>query len=122
MNYVFALLPFASFVISFIFAFFVFKRYWVRRGPHLLLGGIGMVFYGIGGFCEAYYAAFGWNDLVFRPRYLFAADAGGRLAWSRHGLSGVQTEMGQWPDDRARRQVPSTAHFRSSAPSSIRRR
>ena len=73
MNYTFALLPFASFVVSFIFAFFVFKRYWVRRGPHLLLWGIGMVFYGIGGFCEAYFAAFGWNDLVFRLWYLFGA-------------------------------------------------
>ena len=39
----------------------------------MLLWGIGMVFYGIGGFCEAYYGAFGWHPLVFRLWYLFGA-------------------------------------------------
>jgi hypothetical protein len=66
-------LPFTSSVISFIFAFFVLKRYLERKGLHLLLWGIGLVFYGIGGFCEAYYGAFGWNALVFRLWYLFGA-------------------------------------------------
>jgi hypothetical protein len=66
-------LPFASSAISFIFAFFVFRRYLARRGMHLLLWGIGMIFYGIGGFCEGYYGAFGWNPLVFRLWYLFGA-------------------------------------------------
>jgi len=67
------LLPFLSGTISFVFAFLVFRRYLVRRGPHLLLWGIGMVFYGIGGFCEAYYGTFGWNSMVFRLWYLFGA-------------------------------------------------
>ncbi len=67
------LLPFTSSIVSFIFAFFVFRRYMWRRGPHLLLWGIGLVFYGIGGFCEAYYGAFGWNPLIFRLWYLFGA-------------------------------------------------
>lgn len=67
------LLPFVSSVLSFIFAFLILKRYWERRGPHQLLWGIGMVFYGIGGFCEAYYGALGWNPLVFRLWYLFGA-------------------------------------------------
>src|SRR5512143_4138761 len=67
------LLPFLASVVSFIFAFFVFKRYLARRGAHLLLWGIGMVLYGIGGFCEAYYGALGWNDLIFRLWYLFGA-------------------------------------------------
>jgi len=66
-------LPFTSCVVSFVFAFFVFRRYLERKGPHLLLWGIGMVFYGIGGFCEAYYGAFGWNPLIFRLWYLFGA-------------------------------------------------
>jgi hypothetical protein len=39
----------------------------------LLLWGIGMIFYGIGGFCEFYYGAFGWNSLVYRLWYLFGA-------------------------------------------------
>jgi MFS family permease len=67
------LLPFASCIISTIFAALVFRRYLKRRGLHLLLWGIGMVFYAIGGFCEAYYGAFGWNALVFRLWYLFGA-------------------------------------------------
>ncbi|MGD9148317.1 MAG: hypothetical protein PVI80_22325, partial [Anaerolineae bacterium] len=44
-----------------------------RRAAHLLLWGIGMVFYAIGGYCEAYYGAFGWNSLVFRLWYLCGA-------------------------------------------------
>lgn len=45
----------------------------MRKGTHLLLWTIGMVFYGLGGFCEAYYGFFGWNDLIFRLWYLFGA-------------------------------------------------
>lgn len=67
------LLPFTSSIISFVFAYFVVKRYLGRRGPHLLLWGIGLVFYGIGGFCEAYHGALGWNPLIFRLWYLFGA-------------------------------------------------
>ncbi len=59
-------LPFLSCIISFVFAFFVFRRYLVRKGPHLLLWGIGMVFYGLGAFCEAYYGLLGWNPLIYR--------------------------------------------------------
>ena len=66
-------LPFVSFILSFVFAFFVFKRYLVRKGLYLLLWSIGMVFYGIGGFCEAFYGFFGWNPFVFRLWYLFGA-------------------------------------------------
>ena len=66
-------LPLLSAVISFVFAGFVFRRYLARRGTHLLLWGIGMVFYGIGGFCEAFYGFLGWNALIFRLWYLFGA-------------------------------------------------
>jgi hypothetical protein len=72
------LLPFTSAVVSTIFAVLVFRRYVRhsgagRRAAHLLLWGIGMVFYAIGGFCEGYYGAFGWNSLVFRLWYLCGA-------------------------------------------------
>ena len=67
------LVPFTSFVISFVLAFLLIKRYLVRKGPHLLVWGIGMIFYGIGGFCEGYFGSFGWNDLFFRLWYLFGA-------------------------------------------------
>lgn len=67
------LVPLLSSIISFIFAAVIFKRYSDRGGAHLLLWGIGMVFFGIGGFCEAYFGAFGWNETIFRMWYLFGA-------------------------------------------------
>jgi len=73
MSIVNTVLPFTSSALSAVFAFLLFRRYLVRRGPHLLLWGIGMVFYGIGGFCEGYYGAFGWNPLIFRFWYLCGA-------------------------------------------------
>jgi len=73
MTFMNTVLPFASSLISIVFAALIFKRYFERRGTHLLLWGIGMVFFAIGGFCEALYGAFGWNDLVFRLWYLCGA-------------------------------------------------
>ena len=67
------LVPFTSAVVSFVFAMVVFRRYARKRGTHLLLWGLGMTFYGIGGFCEAYFGAFGWNQFIFRSWYLFGA-------------------------------------------------
>jgi hypothetical protein len=73
MTFVNTTLPFISSAISIIFAIFVLARYAKRKGPHLLLWGIGMIFYAIGGFCEGYYGAFGWNETIFRLWYLFGA-------------------------------------------------
>ena len=73
MNTINTLLPLSSGVLSFVFAFLVFRRHLVRRGTHLLIWSIGLVFYGIGGFCEGYYGAFGWNPLIFRLWYLCGA-------------------------------------------------
>jgi hypothetical protein len=73
MSTIYVVLPFTSALISFVFAFLLFRRYADRRGPHLLLWGIGMVFYGIGGFCEGYFGALGWNPLIFRLWYLAGA-------------------------------------------------
>lgn len=66
-------LPLVSALVSFVFAFFVFRRYLVRHGTYLLFWAIGMVFYGIGGLCEAYYSILGWSPLIFRMWYLFGA-------------------------------------------------
>lgn len=66
-------LPLISSIVSFVFAALILRRYVVRRGLHLLLWGIGMVFYGIGGLCEALFGLFGWNAFVFRLWYLFGA-------------------------------------------------
>ncbi len=65
--------PFTTALVSFIFAFIIFKRYFSKKSPHLLLWGIGMLFFGIGGFCGGYFGAFGWNPLIFRMWYLFGA-------------------------------------------------
>jgi vacuolar-type H+-ATPase subunit I/STV1 len=73
MKTVLSVLPFISSLVSLVFAGFVLRRYAQRRGPHLLLWGIGMIFYAIGGFCEGYYGAFGWSPIVFRLWYLFGA-------------------------------------------------
>ena len=66
-------LPFTSCVVSLVFAFLVLRRYARRKGLHLLLWGIGLIMYSVGGFCEGYYGAFGWHPLVFRLWYLFGA-------------------------------------------------
>lgn len=74
MTFVNTYLPFLSSIVSFAFAYFVLARYFKKgRGNHLLLWGIGMIFYAIGGFCEGFYGAFGWNPLIFRLWYLFGA-------------------------------------------------
>jgi len=73
MTFVNTYLPFISATVSTIFAIFVLARYAKRKAPHLLLWGIGMIFYAIGGFCEGYYGAFGWNETIFRMWYLFGA-------------------------------------------------
>ncbi len=67
------IIPFASSLVSFIFAFLILRRFFQHGGLHHLLWGIGMLFYGIGGFCEGYYGALGWNPYVFRLWYLFGA-------------------------------------------------
>ncbi len=69
----FTLLPFLSSALSFIVAFFILKRFVQKKGAHQLFWGLGMVCYGVGGFCEAYYGILGWNDLIFRLWYLFGA-------------------------------------------------
>lgn len=68
-----AFIPLASSLISIIFSAFVFRRYLEKHHAHLLLWSIGMLFYAIGGACEAWYGFFGWNPLVFRLWYLFGA-------------------------------------------------
>ncbi len=73
MTFVNTFLPFVASAISFMFAFFLFKRYAKKPSNHVLLWGIGMIFYGIGGFCEGFYGAFGWNPLIYRLWYLFGA-------------------------------------------------
>jgi len=58
----------ATSVVSAIFAVMVLTRYFQRGGMHLLVWGIGLVFYFIGGITEVW-LSFGWSDLAFRLWY-----------------------------------------------------
>jgi hypothetical protein len=73
MTFLNTVVPFTASMLSFVFAGLVFRRFSQRGGTHLLIWGIGLIFYGIGGFCEAYFGVFGWNPLIFRMWYLFGA-------------------------------------------------
>ena len=73
MDVILKVLPFVSGAVSLVFAFLVLRRYTVRHGLHLLLWGIGLIFYAVGGLCEALYGALGWSPVVFRFWYLFGA-------------------------------------------------
>jgi hypothetical protein len=65
-------LPFLSTLVTFAFATAVFVRYLRRRGPHLLMWTIGLVFFGIGTLAEVV-LAFSFNGLVLKLWYLSGA-------------------------------------------------
>lgn len=66
-------LPLFSTLVTFVFAFFVFRR-WQSRRPanHLLLWGLGLIWYGLGTFAE-FYSTQAWNPTIFRLWYLSGA-------------------------------------------------
>ena len=65
-------LPFLSTLVTFAFATAVFIRYLRRRGPHLLMWTIGLVFFGIGTLAEVLLAFF-FSGLVLELWYLGGA-------------------------------------------------
>ncbi len=65
-------IPFLSTLVSFAFAVVVFRRFLFRRGPHLLMWTIGLLFYGIGTLAEVLLAFF-FNGLVLKLWYLSGA-------------------------------------------------
>jgi len=65
-------LPFLSTLVTFAFAAAVFTRYARRRSPHLLLWGIGLVFYGIGTLTEVI-LGFTFSGLALKLWYLSGA-------------------------------------------------
>lgn len=66
-------LPAVSSLVSFASAVLVLRRFALKGGAHLLLWGLGIIMYGVGGLCEAFYGVFGWSSVVFRLWYLFGA-------------------------------------------------
>jgi len=65
-------LPFLSTLVTFAFATAVFVRYLRRRGPHLLMWTIGLLFYGLGTLAEVL-LAFSFSGLVLKIWYLSGA-------------------------------------------------
>jgi hypothetical protein len=65
-------LPFLSTLVTLAFAVAVFVRFLKRRGPHLLLWTIGLLFYGIGTLAEVI-LGFTFSGLMLRLWYLSGA-------------------------------------------------
>ncbi len=65
-------LPFLSTLVTFAFAVAVFVRYFKRRGPHLLMWTIGLLFYGLGTLAEVL-LAFSFNGMMLKLWYLSGA-------------------------------------------------
>jgi hypothetical protein len=65
-------LPFLSTLVTFAFALAVFTRYLRRRGPHLLLWTIGLVFYGMGTLAEVI-LGFTFSGVMLKLWYLSGA-------------------------------------------------
>jgi hypothetical protein len=65
-------LPILSTLVTFAFAAAVFIRFLRRRGPHLILWTIGLLFYGVGTLAEVL-LAFSFNGLLLKLWYLSGA-------------------------------------------------
>lgn len=69
-----AAVPVAAGAMSGVLALLVLYRYVThRRAPYLLLWGLGLVMYAVGGFAEAHRALFGFTETGFRLWYLSGA-------------------------------------------------
>jgi len=66
------IIPFLSTLVTFVFASAVFARFLKRRGPHLLLWAIGLLFFGIGTLAEVI-LAFTFSGLALKLWYLSGA-------------------------------------------------
>lgn len=62
------IIGFLTAIVSGVFAYLVLNRYRLHGGTHLLMWGLGLVLYFIGGLTETI-LNFGWNDLAFRLWY-----------------------------------------------------
>jgi len=66
-------LPFASSIISLIFALAVLDQFFARRKPYQLVWAIGLFMYFIGTGAEYWVGVWGLNEVVYRSWYLFGA-------------------------------------------------
>lgn len=66
-------LPFASSLLSFVFAIFLLDQWRERRRPYQLVWMIGMLWYAISAGTEFIGGAFGWSEPLYRVWYLVGA-------------------------------------------------
>ncbi len=66
-------LPIGSSLVGAVFIIAIFRRWAAKGGTHLLVWGIGLVFFATGSFTEALHGLLGWHDSIFRFWYLFGA-------------------------------------------------
>jgi len=66
-------LPFASSVLSFVFAATLFDQWRERHRPYQLIWALGMLWYGLSAGTEFLGGAFGWNEPLYRAWYLIGA-------------------------------------------------
>lgn len=70
-------IPIVTTCVAAAFAAVVFKRYRLRRAPHLAWWGAGIVLFGTGTFLEGTTTLAGWNEWLFRAWYVAGALLGG---------------------------------------------
>src|SRR5260370_5542332 len=68
-----SILPFASSLLSFVFAAMVLDQWWQRRRAFQIVWGIGLIWYGIAAGTEFLGSAFGWSEPLYRAWYLIGA-------------------------------------------------
>jgi hypothetical protein len=68
-----SILPFASSLLSFVFAAMVLDQWWQRRRAFQIVWGIGLIWYGIAAGTEFVGSAFGWSEPLYRTWYLIGA-------------------------------------------------
>lgn len=66
-------LPFASSLLSFVFALFLLDQWRERRKPYQLIWTLGMVMYGVSAGTEFLGGALGWSEPLYRAWYLTGA-------------------------------------------------
>jgi hypothetical protein len=86
-------IPVLSTLVTFAFAYVVFRRYQMKGGRHLLLWSFGLLLYGLGTLSEVI-LGFTFNELVLKLWYLTGAML--TAAWLGQGTIQLLIRKGKW--------------------------
>lgn len=86
-------IPILSTLVTFAFAYMVFRRYQIKNGRHLLFWAVGLLFYGLGTLSEVI-LAFTFNAIVLKLWYLTGAML--TAAWLGQGSIYLLIRKGKW--------------------------